>query len=105
MTDHAQRRTDEASRSQVGEPSAGSSGLVVSLLRACGTPELRSGPRRRDPMSRVDSYPERSRSWPTIQAIFCVPEMWKSHGGAPIIKAPTTPERAVLDTPAGGPPA
>jgi hypothetical protein len=55
LTDRALRRTDEASRSQVGKPSAGSSGFVGLRFRASGTPELCCGPRRR---GRLGSIPK-----------------------------------------------
>jgi hypothetical protein len=112
IIDRAPRQTDEASRSQAGipksvyqvsEPSVG----VTRLCRFASSRLWHSGAALRASSARsnvLGSIPgqEPSRSCPTIQAIFCVPELWKSHGTGPgtslgtalVTKARGVPERS-----------
>jgi hypothetical protein len=53
-------------------------GCEVSRLRALALRSFAAGSSRR--ASRVDSCRERSQSRPTIQVLFCLPEMWRAHG-------------------------
>lgn len=95
MTDRGWRQTDEASRSQVGERCAGSSPaccFASSRLWHSGA-SLRAS-RRRGQASRVDSCIKPSRSRPIFQAIFCGPELWKTHGNALATSARAMPERS-----------
>ena len=80
MIDRGRRLTDEAFRTQVGKLSAGSSGWLFHVI----APVWHSGAllrasNRRGRASRVDSCRDPNRSWATIQAIFCVPELCKTH--------------------------
>jgi hypothetical protein len=82
MSDRDMHRTDEASRPRGGELTARSSGLTCSphAPRA-----LRSFAAGLDigAFNHLGSIPcpKPSRSRGAIQALFCVPEMWKAHGG------------------------
>jgi hypothetical protein len=80
MIDRGRRLTDEAFRTRVGKLSAGSSGWLFHVF----APVWHSGAllrasNRRGRASRVDSCRDPNRSWATIQAIFCVPELCKTH--------------------------
>jgi hypothetical protein len=80
MIDRGRRLTDEAFRTRVGKPSAGSSGWLLHVF----APVWHSGAllrasNRRGRASRVDSCRDPNRSRATIQAIFCVPELCKTH--------------------------
>ena len=83
MIDRGRRLTDEAFRTRVGKPSAGSSGWLFHSSRLCGTPELCCGPQI-GAAERLGSIPgpDPNRSWATIQVIFCVPELCKTHDRA-----------------------
>jgi hypothetical protein len=78
--DRGRRLTDEAFRTRVGKLSAGSSGWLFHVF----APVWHSGAllrasNRRGRASRVDSCRDPNRSWATIQAIFCVPELCRTH--------------------------
>ena len=80
MIDRGRRLTDEAFRTRVGKLSAGSSGCLSHVF----APVWHSGAllrasNRRGRASRVDSCRDPNRSRATIQAIFCVPELCKTH--------------------------
>jgi hypothetical protein len=80
MIDRGRRLTDEAFRTRVGKLSAGSSGWLFHVF----APVWHSGAllrasNRRGRASRVDSCRDPNRSRATIQAIFCVPELCKTH--------------------------
>jgi hypothetical protein len=80
MIDRGRRLTDEAFRTRVGKLSAGSSGWLLHVF----APVWHSGAllrasNRRGRASRVDSCRDPNRSRATIQAIFCVSELCKTH--------------------------
>src|SRR5947208_6249001 len=95
MIDRGRRLTDEAFRTRIGKLSAGSSGCLFHVF----APVWHSGAllrasNRRGRASRVDSCRDPNRSWPAIQAIFCVPELCKTHDGSLARSARDTPERS-----------
>src|SRR5215468_7994273 len=80
MIDRGRRLTDEAFRTRIGKLSAGSSGCLFHVF----APVWHSGAllrasNRRGRASRVDSCKDPNPSWATIQAIFCVPELCRTH--------------------------
>jgi hypothetical protein len=95
MIDRGRRLTDEAFRTRFGKLSAGSSGCLFHVF----APVWHSGAllrasNRRGRASRVDSYRNPNRSWATIQAIFCVSELCKTHDGSLARSARGTPDRS-----------
>jgi hypothetical protein len=70
------RVTDEAFRSQEGEPTAGCPANVFRVFCACGSPKRRCGLLL---APGVDSCAKPSRSCATIQVLFCVAELWKRY--------------------------
>ena len=80
LIDRGRRLTDEAFRTRIGKLSAGSSGCLFHVF----APVWHSGAllrasNRRGRASRVDSCKDPNPSWATIQAIFCVPELCRTH--------------------------
>ena len=99
MIDRGRRLTDEAFRTRIGKLSAGSSGClfhVFAPVRHSGA--LLRASNRRGRASRVDSCRDPNRSWATIQAIFCVSELCKTHDptlvSSLVRSARGTPERS-----------
>ncbi len=99
MIDRRRRLTDEAFRTRIGKLSAGSSGClfhVFAPVRHSGA--LLRASNRRGRASRVDSCRDPNRSWATIQAIFCVSELCKTHDpslvSSLVRSARDTPERS-----------
>ncbi len=95
MIDRGRRLTDEAFRTRFGKLSAGSSGCLFHVF----APVWHSGAllrasNRRGRASRVDSCRNPNRSWVTIQAIFCVSELCKTHGGSLAKSARGIPDRS-----------
>jgi hypothetical protein len=88
MIDRGRRLTDEAFRTRFGKLSAGSSGCLFHVF----APVWHSGAllrasNRRGRASRVDSCTDPNRSRATIQAIFCVSELCKTHDGSLMAEA------------------
>jgi hypothetical protein len=71
-TYRGRRVTDEASRSQKANLRPDIRLLCISRLRACGSPSFAAGSYWR---LRSISCEEPSRSCPTIQVLFCVPDL------------------------------
>jgi hypothetical protein len=112
MTNRGWCRTDEASRSQDLElisnsaalppaiPVSGAAGLCASPKLCCElslqafAPGCRNGSLWRGQCLGSIPCAKPSRSCATIQAIFCVPELWRSHGKGLTISARPTPDRS-----------